>query len=172
MILAERHARVMAEAHAAVVKAEAANAQADLSRSEALNAHLKLEIEKPEALWAADAGRLLEQEFLKYLETAATEDELAGQVQRRRHSFQRKRPSRKQRAHRHRESCGAVVRGYETEVIALALWPSKWHRRIGTGVGRRRRNWSVRSVGRDRVASPPPHRLRLGGHRLSQPSGA
>jgi hypothetical protein len=43
---AERHARVMAEAHAAVVKAEAANAQADLSSSEALNAHLKLGIEK------------------------------------------------------------------------------------------------------------------------------
>ena len=38
--------RVMAEADAAVVKAEAANAQADLSSSEALNAHLKLEIEK------------------------------------------------------------------------------------------------------------------------------
>ena len=36
----------MAEANAAVVKAEAANAQADLSSSEALNAHLKLEIEK------------------------------------------------------------------------------------------------------------------------------
>ena len=46
MILAERNARVMAEANAAVVKAEAANAQADLSSSEALNAHLKLEIEK------------------------------------------------------------------------------------------------------------------------------
>jgi len=46
MIRAERNARVMAEANAAVVKAEAANAQADLSSSEALNAHLKLEIEK------------------------------------------------------------------------------------------------------------------------------
>jgi hypothetical protein len=31
----------MAEANAAVVNAEAANAQADLSTSEALNAHLK-----------------------------------------------------------------------------------------------------------------------------------
>src|SRR5262245_13111737 len=46
MILAERNARVMAEANAAVVKAEAANAQAELSSSEALTAHLKLEIEK------------------------------------------------------------------------------------------------------------------------------
>jgi hypothetical protein len=46
MILAERNARVMAEANAAVVKAEAANAPADLSSSEALNAYLKLEIEK------------------------------------------------------------------------------------------------------------------------------
>ncbi len=36
----------MAEANAAVAKAEAANAQADLSSSEALIAHLKLEIEK------------------------------------------------------------------------------------------------------------------------------
>ena len=53
MILAERDARVMAEANAAVAeanaavaKAEAANAQADLSSSEALIAHLKLAIEK------------------------------------------------------------------------------------------------------------------------------
>jgi hypothetical protein len=35
MIRAERNARVMAEANAAVVNAEAANAQADLSSSEA-----------------------------------------------------------------------------------------------------------------------------------------
>ena len=58
MILAERNARVMAETNAAVVKAEAANAQADLSSSEALNAHLKLEIGKrccqAAALTAAD----------------------------------------------------------------------------------------------------------------------
>lgn len=53
MILAERHARLkaeanaaVAEANAAVAKAEAANAQADLSSSEALIAHLKLAIEK------------------------------------------------------------------------------------------------------------------------------
>ena len=57
MILAERNARVMAEANAAVVKAEAANAQADLSSSEALNAHLKLEIEKlRRELYGAAAG--------------------------------------------------------------------------------------------------------------------
>ena len=44
MIRAERNARVMAEANAAIVKSEAAHAQADLSSSEALNVHLKLEI--------------------------------------------------------------------------------------------------------------------------------
>jgi hypothetical protein len=62
MILAERHARLkaeanaaVAEANAAVAKAEAANAQADLSSSEALIAHLKLAIEKlrRELLWDA-----------------------------------------------------------------------------------------------------------------------
>ena len=46
MIVAKRDARVMAEADAAVAKAAAANAQADLSSSEALIAHLKLAIEK------------------------------------------------------------------------------------------------------------------------------
>ena len=51
MILAERAARVQAEAahwrrDAATAEAEAANAQADLSSREALIAHLKLEIEK------------------------------------------------------------------------------------------------------------------------------
>src|SRR5882757_9986808 len=105
MILAERNARVMAEADAAVVKAEAANAQADLSSSEALNAHLKLEIEKlRRELYGSRSerkARLLEQMELQLedLETAATEDELAAEtaavqtqtVQ----SFQRKRPSRK-----------------------------------------------------------------------------
>ena len=95
----------MAEAHAAVVKAEAANAQADLSSSEAVNAHLKLEIEKlRRELYGSRSerkARLLEQMELQLedLETAATEDELAAEtaavqtqtVQ----SFQRKRPSRK-----------------------------------------------------------------------------
>jgi Transposase C of IS166 homeodomain len=86
MIRAERNARVMAEANAAVVKAEAANAQADLSSSEALNAHLKLEIEKlRRELYGSRSerkARLLEQMELQLedLETAATEDELAAET--------------------------------------------------------------------------------------------
>src|SRR5712672_3454551 len=105
MIRAERNARVMAEANAAVVKAEAANAQADLSSSEALNAHLKLEIEKlRRELYGSRSerkARLLEQMELQLedLETAATEDELAAETAAVRtqtvQSFQRKRPSRK-----------------------------------------------------------------------------
>jgi transposase len=46
LILAERTARVEAEARLAVARAEAANAQADLSSTEAFISHLKLEIEK------------------------------------------------------------------------------------------------------------------------------
>src|SRR4029450_11820826 len=105
MILAERKARVMAEADAAVVKAEAANAQADLSSSEALNAHLRLEIEKlRRELYGSRSerkARLLEQMELQLeeLETAATEDELAAETAAVRtqtvRSFQRRRPSRK-----------------------------------------------------------------------------
>jgi transposase len=105
MIRAERNARVMAEANAAVVKAEAANAQADLSSSEALNAHLKLEIEKlRRELYGSRSerkARLLEQMELQLedLEAAATEDELAAETAALRtqtvQSFQRKRPSRK-----------------------------------------------------------------------------
>ena len=105
MIRAERNARVMAEANAAVVNAEAANAQADLSSSEALNAHLKLEIEKlRRELYGSRSerkARLLEQMELQLedLETAATEDELAAETAALRtqtvQSFQRKRPSRK-----------------------------------------------------------------------------
>src|SRR4029453_8647521 len=105
MIRAERNARVMAEANAAVFKAEAANAQADLSSSEALNAHLKLEIEKlRRELYGSRSerkARLLEQMELQLedLETAATEDELAAETAAVRtqtvQSFQRKRPSRK-----------------------------------------------------------------------------
>ena len=105
MILAERNARVIAEANAAVVKAEAANAQADLSSSEALNAHLRLEIEKlRRELYGSRSerkARLLEQMELQLedLETAATEDELAAETAAVRtqtvQSFQRKRPSRK-----------------------------------------------------------------------------
>src|SRR5258707_9077048 len=105
MILAERNARVMAEANAAVVKAEAANAQADLSSSEALNAHLKLEIEKlRRSLYGTRSerkARLLEQMELQLedLEAAATEDELAAQKAARQTrngtASERKRPSRK-----------------------------------------------------------------------------
>src|SRR5258705_8600827 len=105
MMLAETNARVIAEANAAVVKAEAANAQADLSSSEALNAHLKLEIEKlRRELYGSRSerkARLLEQMELQLedLETAATEDELAAETAavrtRNGQSVQRKRPSRK-----------------------------------------------------------------------------
>jgi transposase len=119
MILAERHARVMAEANAAVAeanatvakanatvaKAEAANAQADLSSSEALIAHLKLAIEKlRRELYGTRSertARLLDQMELKLedLETAATVDELAAEKAAARtqtvKSFERKRPSRK-----------------------------------------------------------------------------
>jgi hypothetical protein len=92
MILAERAARVqaqavaaMAQGAAATAKAEAANAQADLSSREALIAHLKLEIEKlRRALYGSRSerkARLLEQMELQLedLEAAATEDGLAAQ---------------------------------------------------------------------------------------------
>src|SRR5580700_7614308 len=98
MILAERAARVEAEAVAAC-------AQAVNVSTGALIAHLKLEIEKlRRALYGSHSerkARLLEQMELQLedLEAAATEDELAAEnaavrtqtVQ----SFQRKRPSRK-----------------------------------------------------------------------------
>jgi transposase len=112
MILAERNARVMAEAnaavaqaHAAAAKAEAANAQADLSSSEALIAHLKLAIEKLRrdiyGTRSERKARLLDQMELQLedLEAAATEDELAAEKAAARtqtvRSFQRERPSRK-----------------------------------------------------------------------------
>ena len=94
MIFAERRARLAAEA-------AAAGAQADLSSSEALIAHLKLEIEKlRRTLYGARserAGRLLDQlEFqLEELEAAATEDELAAERTQTVRSFRRKRPMRK-----------------------------------------------------------------------------
>ena len=112
MILAERHARLTAEANAAaaatnaaVARAEAANAQADLTSSEALIAHLKLAIEKlRRELYGTRSertARLLDQMELQLedLEAAATEDELvaenaAGRTQTVK-SFERKRPSRK-----------------------------------------------------------------------------
>jgi transposase len=112
MILAERDARVMAEAaaavattKAAVATAEAANAQADLSNSEALIAHLKLAIEKlRRELYGTRSerkARLLDQMELQLeeLEACATEDELAAEQAVARtqtvKSFARKRPSRK-----------------------------------------------------------------------------
>src|ERR1700692_2433717 len=105
MIVAERNARVMAEAKAAVAEAEAANAQAALSSSEALIAHLKLAIEKlRRELYGARSertARLLDQMELQLeeLEAAPTEDELAAENAAGRtqtvQSFQRKRPSRK-----------------------------------------------------------------------------
>jgi len=76
MILAERAARFEAEA-------EAANAKADLSSTEALISYLKLEIEKLQRqLYGHRSERkaqLLEQIQLQLeeLEAAATEDELA-----------------------------------------------------------------------------------------------
>ena len=95
MILAERRARLAAEA-------AAADAQADLSSSEALIAHLKLEIEKlRRTLYGARserAVRLLDQLELQLeeLEAAATEDELAAAERTQTvRSFRRKRPMRK-----------------------------------------------------------------------------
>jgi transposase len=105
MILAERTARVQAEAAAASAQGGAATAKADLSSRDALIAHLKLEIEKlRRSLYGAGSerkARLLEQMELQLedLEAAATEDELAAQNAAARtqrvSSFERKRPSRK-----------------------------------------------------------------------------
>jgi transposase len=100
MILAERTARLAAEARLA----EAANAQAKQSSTEALIAHLKLEIEKLRrtiyGTRSERSARLLDQLELELeeLEADATEDELAaektaGKTQTVR-SFERKRPVR------------------------------------------------------------------------------
>ena len=101
MILAERVARLQAEAVAASAKAEAANAKA----AEALIGYLKLEIEKlRRTLYGTRSerkARLLEQMELELeeLEASATEDELAAEKAAARtqtvQSFPRKRPSRK-----------------------------------------------------------------------------
>jgi transposase len=101
MIIAERAARLEAEAVAASAKAEAANAKA----AEALISYLKLEIEKlRRQLFGSRSerkARLLEQMELQLeeLEAAATEDELAAEKAAARtqtvKSFQRKRPSRR-----------------------------------------------------------------------------
>ncbi|SCB52441.1 Transposase [Bradyrhizobium yuanmingense] len=101
MILAERTARLEAEAVAASAKAEAANAKA----AEALINYLKLEIEKlRRQIYGSRSerkARLLEQMELQLeeLEATATEDELAAERAAARtqtvKSFQRKRPVRK-----------------------------------------------------------------------------
>jgi transposase len=100
MILAERAARFAAERKLA----EAANAQAELSSTEALIAHLKLEIEKlRRTLYGSRSersARLLDQLELQLeeLEAAATEDELAAEKAAEKtqtvRSFQRRRPLR------------------------------------------------------------------------------
>ena len=98
MILAERQARLAAEA-------EAASTQADLSSSAALIAHLKLEIEKlRRTLYGPRAERqtrLLDQLELQLeeLEASAAADELAAEQSAQKtqtvRSFQRRRPVRK-----------------------------------------------------------------------------
>jgi transposase len=112
LIMAERAARVKAEARATAAcserdeaRAEAANAQADLSSQEALIAHLKLAIEKlRRAIYGSRSERqvrLLDQLELQLeeLEAAATEDQLAAEAAAAQtqtvRSFQRKRPVRK-----------------------------------------------------------------------------
>ena len=105
LILAERTARLDAEAVAARARAEAANAKADLSNTEALISYYKLEIEKLRRQLYGHRSerktRLLEQMELQLeeLEAAATEDEVAAATQTARtqtvKSFERKRPGRK-----------------------------------------------------------------------------
>ena len=109
MILAERAARVQAEAFAASVQEKAAtaeaNARAVLSSSDALIAHLRLEIEKlRRSIFGSSSerkARLLDQMELQLeeLEASATEAEVAaqgaaGQDQQTK-ALQRKRPARK-----------------------------------------------------------------------------
>ena len=111
MILAERAARVEAEAlaanaqaAAARAKAEVANARADLSSTEALIAHLNLEIEKLRRTIygprSERTARLLDQLELQLeeAEADAAEDELAAEHTKPSttvRSFARKRPARK-----------------------------------------------------------------------------
>jgi transposase len=106
MIIAERAARIEAEARAARIVAENSN-------REALIAHLKLQIEKlRRELYGHRSerkARLLEQMELQLedLEAGATEDEIAAQTAAARtqsvRSFERKRPSRKFPDHLPRE---------------------------------------------------------------------
>jgi transposase len=103
MIVAERAARLAAESQLTDARAEAANAQADLTSSEALIGHLKLAIEKlRRELYGTRSerkARLLDQMELKLeeLEAAASEDELAARAAATETvaAFERKRPSRR-----------------------------------------------------------------------------
>jgi transposase len=102
MILAERAARIAAQARLAQARAEAANAKADLTSTEALIAHLKLAIEKlRREIYGSRSERtvrLLEQMELQLedLEAAASEDDLAARQASTQavRPFERKRPSR------------------------------------------------------------------------------
>src|SRR4051794_3710467 len=99
MIVAERAARLAAESQLAEARAEAANAKAGLTSTEALIAHLKLAIEKlRRELYGSRSerkARLLEQMELQLevLQAATTEDELAA----RRASTQAGRPVERKR---------------------------------------------------------------------------
>jgi len=104
LLLSERAARVAAEAEAADIKAVAAHALAVQSSSEALIAHLKLEIEKlRRQLYGTGSERktrLLDQLELQLeeLEAAASEDEVASEAASQSTAVaphRRKRPSRK-----------------------------------------------------------------------------
>ncbi len=103
MIVAERAARIAAQSQLTDARAEAAHAQADLTSSEALIAHLKLAIEKlRRELYGTRSerkARLLVQMELKLeeLEAAASEDELAARAASTEAvaAFERKRPSRR-----------------------------------------------------------------------------
>ena len=106
MILAERAARVEAEANAA-------RAQAVNSATEALIAHLKLEIEKlRRELYGSRSerkARLLEQMELQLedLEASATEDELAAEAARPGHRPSNPSSASGRRASRSRRICRA-----------------------------------------------------------------
>jgi transposase len=103
MIIAERAARIAAQAELAKARAEAAHAQADLTSTAALIAHLKLAIEKlRRELYGSRSerkARLLDQMELELeeIEAAASEDERAARdastaaVT----AFARRRPSRR-----------------------------------------------------------------------------
>jgi transposase len=99
MILGERAARVEAERKLVDARTEAANAQADLSSTQALISYLKLEIEKlRRQLYGTGSerkARLLEQMELQLEELEALSAEQAAAQTQTVKSFQRRRPSRK-----------------------------------------------------------------------------